>query len=112
MTTASEGGGGRGGGGTGEGGAGGGEQPGKPLLVFPTDYPIKVVGRREAGLRERIDAVVLRHVPEILEEHIRERPSGQGNFISITYRIVAQSREQVIALVGDLTKTEGVLMVL
>jgi hypothetical protein len=101
---------------TSEGGGGGsagdgGEQP-KPLLVFPTDYPIKVVGRREPGLRERIDAVVLRHVPEILEEHIRERPSGQGNFISITYRIVAQSREQVIALVGDLTKTEGVLMVI
>ncbi|MCU0760356.1 MAG: DUF493 domain-containing protein [Steroidobacteraceae bacterium] len=81
-------------------------------LVFPTDYPIKVVGRRDAALRARIDAVVLRHVPDLEEARIGERASGQGNFVSITYTIVARSREQVVALVTELAATEGVVMVI
>ena len=82
------------------------------VLVFPTDYPIKVVGRREAGLRARIDAVVQRHVPDLAAQRVSERSSGQGNFVSITYMIVARSREQVIALVTELSATEGVVMVI
>jgi len=81
-------------------------------LVFPTDYPIKVVGRREASLRPRIDAVVLRHAPHLTQERISERESNQGNFVSITYTIIARSREQVVALVTELSATEGVVMVI
>ena len=88
-----------------------GESASSPL-VFPTDYPIKVVGRSERGLRMRIDAVVMQHAPDLVPERISERASGAGNFISITYVIVAQSREQVTALVGALVATEGVLMVI
>jgi putative lipoic acid-binding regulatory protein len=82
------------------------------VLVFPTDYPIKVVGRQEAGLRARIDGVVRRHVPDLAAERVTERASGQGNFVSITYIIVARSREQVVALVTELSTTEGVMMVI
>jgi putative lipoic acid-binding regulatory protein len=82
------------------------------LLVFPTDYPIKVVGRKESGMRLRIDEVVLRHVPDLGPERVSERASGQGNFVSITYTIVARSREQVVGLVTELTATEGVMMVI
>ena len=82
------------------------------VLVFPTDYPIKVVGRHEAGLRPRIDEVVSRHVSDLVDERIKERASGQGNFVSITYTIVARSREQVVALVTELAATEGVMMVI
>jgi putative lipoic acid-binding regulatory protein len=82
------------------------------VLVFPTDYPIKVVGRKDAGLRSRIDAVVLRHVPDLPADRISERASGQGNFVSITYLVVARSREQVVALVTELSASEGVMMVI
>ncbi len=81
-------------------------------LVFPTDYPIKVVGRLDAALRPRIDDVVRRHVPDLATERIGERASGQGNYVSITYTIVARSREQVVALVQELSRTDGVLMVI
>ena len=81
-------------------------------LVFPTDYPIKVVGRRDGAFRARIDAVVQRHVPDLEPARIGERSSGQGNFVSITYTIVARSREQVVALVTELSTTEGVVMVI
>lgn len=81
-------------------------------LQFPTDYPIKVVGRSDPALRVRIDSVVLRHAPDTAAERISERASGAGNFVSITYVIVARNREQVVALVEELASSEGVVMVI
>ena len=83
-----------------------------PLLQFPVDYPIKVVGRRDAVTRERLDQIFRRHVPDLTADRISERESREGNFVSITYTIVARSREQVEALVGDVSSTAGVMMVL
>lgn len=85
---------------------------GQELLQFPTDYPIKVVGRPSAEFRARIHAVVLKHVPNVETDRISERLSENGNFLSISYTIVAESREQVVALAKDLTAAEGVLMVI
>lgn len=81
-------------------------------LQFPTDYPIKVVGRTERSFRSRIDAVVYSHTPELTEDRISERASGAGNFTSITYTIVARDRDHVTMLVTALVATEGVLMVI
>jgi putative lipoic acid-binding regulatory protein len=81
-------------------------------LTFPTDYPLKVVGRPGAGFRERIDAIVLQHAPTLTPERVSERASANGNFLSITYLLRAESRAQVEALVAELTACEGVLMLL
>ncbi len=88
------------------------EEAGGELLRFPTDYPIKVVGRPSPEFRARIHAVVLKHVPNVETDRITERLSENGNFLSISYMIVAESREQVVALARDLTSAEGVLMVI
>lgn len=85
---------------------------GEELLRFPTDYPIKVVGRPSAEFRARIHAVFLKHVPNVETDRISERLSENGNFLSISYTIVAESREQVVALARDLAAAEGVLMVI
>lgn len=88
------------------------ESPTESLLRFPTDYPIKVLGRRDSLSRVHIDALVRSHVPTLTPEQVAERESGGGNFVAITYSIVAESREQVTALVGALLKAEGVVMVI
>jgi hypothetical protein len=80
-----------------------------PLLEFPTDYPIKVIGRPSDEFRARVHAIVLRHAPLIEPERVTERLSENGNFLSISYRIRAESREQVEALATDLKSCEGVL---
>ena len=82
------------------------------LLKFPTDYPIKVMGRPSPEFRARIHAIVIKHVPNVETDRITERLSENGNFLSISYMLVAESREQVIALAKDLTAAEGVLMVI
>jgi uncharacterized protein len=80
-----------------------------PLLEFPTDYPIKVIGRPSDEFRARVHAIVLRHAPLIEPERVTERLSENGNFLSISYRIRAESREQVERLATDLKSCEGVL---
>lgn len=81
-------------------------------LQFPTDYPIKVVGRPSDEFRARVHAIMLRHAPTLDTDRVTERLSENGNFVSISYLIVAQSSEQVIALVNDLKACEGVLTIL
>lgn len=85
---------------------------GEELLTFPTEYPIKVVARRSESLRANIDAIVRQHVPELQESQITERESNKQHFISITYTIVAQSREQVVALANALQASKDVIMLI
>ncbi len=80
-----------------------------PLLEFPTDYPIKVIGRPSDEFRARVHAIVLHHAPQMEPERVTERLSENGNFLSISYRIWAESREQMEALAADLKSCPGVL---
>ena len=86
-------------------------QPPAPL-EFPTDYPLKVVGRPDNEFRARVHAIVLRHAPAIAAERVSERPSANGNYLSISYLLPAESRAQVEALVAELRSCDGVLMLL
>jgi uncharacterized protein len=86
-------------------------EPSGPLQ-FPTDYPLKVVGRRGEEFRARVHAIVLRHAPELPAERVSERLSANGNFLSISYLLPAESRAQVEGLVADLRSCDGVLMLL
>jgi len=81
-------------------------------LEFPTDYPLKVVGRPGDEFRARVHAIVLRHAGEPAAERVRERASANGNFLSISYLLRAESRAQVEALVAELRTCRGVLLLL
>jgi putative lipoic acid-binding regulatory protein len=89
-----------------------GEPPNEDLLKFPTPYPIKVVGRRSENLRANIDAIVRAHVPDLEDSQITERESTQQHFLSITYTINAQSREQIVALATALQASKDVIMLI
>lgn len=81
-------------------------------LEFPTDYPVKVVGLPGDEFRARVHAIVLRHAPALDAERVTERPSSNGKYVSITYRLHAESRAQVEALVAELKSCPGVMMLL
>jgi putative lipoic acid-binding regulatory protein len=84
----------------------------QPLLQFPTDYPIKVVGRTSATLRAQIDAIFSSHVPDLDPSRTTERLSANGNFQSISYTIHAVSAAQVTALATDLKACPDILLVI
>jgi hypothetical protein len=90
-----------------------GDGPATPqLLQFPTEYPIKVVGRTSDTLRARIDAIFAAHVPDLDGSRTTERFSGNGNFQSISYTFRAVSAAQVTALATDLKACPDVLIVI
>jgi putative lipoic acid-binding regulatory protein len=90
---------------------------GPTLQEFPSEFPIKVMGRREGAphdgdLRALTHAIVERHAGPIGEERIKTRTSADGNFLALTYTITAQSREQLDAIYRELTACKSVLMAL
>ena len=82
------------------------------LLTFPTEYPIKVVGRAGSLLRAEVDAIFQRHAPDIDASLTSERFSENGNYLSISYTIVARSEAQVTALAAELAAQPHVIMVI
>lgn len=81
-------------------------------LQFPVEFPIKVMGRGDGELRAVTRAIVERHTGVLADERIRTRTSGDGNFLALTYTILATSREQLDAIYRELSACELVLMAL
>jgi uncharacterized protein len=81
-------------------------------ISFPSDYPIKVVARSEVKLRAEVDAIFEKHLGTLPPGNPTERPSGQGNFIALTYVMRVERVEQLSALNSELQKLPGVLFVL
>ena len=82
------------------------------LEEFPSDFPIKVMGRRDGELRALTQAIIERHAGPQPESSIRTRTSADGNFLALTYMVHATSREQLDAIYRELTACKAVLMAL
>ncbi len=85
---------------------------GTTLQSFPSEFPIKVMGRRGSDLRALTQAIIERHAGPVLESSVRVRTSADGNFLAVTYVVLASSREQLDAIYRELTACQSVLMAL
>ncbi len=72
-------------------------------LTFPTDFPIKIMGRRVDHFAAEIVAVVRTHAPDFDPATLELRASSGGNYLSVTATVRATSREQLDALYRALT---------
>ncbi|HEV7631605.1 MAG TPA: DUF493 domain-containing protein [Steroidobacteraceae bacterium] len=81
-------------------------------ILFPSDYPIKVVARRSDDLRARLDAVFTAQFGAFTADRVTQRDSAQQNFVSYTYLMLVSNVEQLRTLHVELQQTEGVMMVL
>jgi putative lipoic acid-binding regulatory protein len=79
---------------------------------FPSDFPIKVMGRHDSDLRALTQTIIERHAGPQPESSIRTRTSTDGNFLALTYLVHATSREQLDAIYRELTACKSVLMAL
>jgi putative lipoic acid-binding regulatory protein len=82
------------------------------LQKFPSEFPIKVMGRRDSDLRALTQAIIERHAGPQPESSIRTRTSADGNFLAVTYLVHATSRDQLDAIYRALTACKSVLMAL
>jgi putative lipoic acid-binding regulatory protein len=83
-----------------------------PIQVFPSEFPIKVMGRHDSNLRELTQTIIERHAGPQPETSVRTRTSADGNFLAVTYTITASSREQLDNIYRELTACKSVLMAL
>ena len=83
-----------------------------PLLAFPCEFPIKIMGLTQKGFAQAVIEVVVRHAPDFDPATMEMRPSREGKYLSLTCTIRAVSREQLDALYRDLCDHPMVTMVL
>jgi uncharacterized protein len=81
-------------------------------LEFPTEFPIKIMGRRDDGFAQAIVEVVLQHAPDFDVSTLEMRSSKDANYLSLTATVRAVSREQLDALYRALTSHPMVKIVL
>jgi len=82
------------------------------LQEFPSEFPIKVMGRQGSELRTLTQAIIERHAGPIADASVKTRTSADGNFLALTYTVLATSREQLDAIYRELTACKTVLMAL
>lgn len=88
------------------------EPPPQSLLEFPTDFPIKIMGKAADGFAQAVLDVVLVHAPDFDAAGMEMRASSGGNYLALTCTIRATSREQLDALYRELTAHPMVKVVL
>ena len=81
------------------------------LLEFPVEFPIKAMGREQAAFRAAVLETVALHAEFNAASDVREQRSRNGNFVSITITVVAQSKTQLDTIYQALHDHELVMMV-
>jgi putative lipoic acid-binding regulatory protein len=88
------------------------DAPDESLLDFPCRFPIKMMGRHGSRFRQVAIELVETHTGKIPVGDIRESSSSNGNFLSITVTIDAQSQQQLDDIYRALSDHEEVLVAL
>lgn len=82
------------------------------LLAFPCDFPIKVMGKRQAAFAQTMVEIVKRHAPDFDPAGLEMRTSREGTYLSLTLTVRATSRAQLDGLYRELCDHPMVTMVL
>ncbi len=69
--------------------------PEESLIEYPSEFPIKVMGRTHPEFAQIMTQVVQEYDPDFDPGTVEMRPSSGGNYIGLTFRITAVSRQQL-----------------
>jgi putative lipoic acid-binding regulatory protein len=82
------------------------------LLEFPCEFPIKMMGHVSESFQKTAVVLVEKHVGKIDPQAIAVTPSRNGNYLSVTVTIIAESQQQLDNIYQDLTDHEHILVAL
>jgi putative lipoic acid-binding regulatory protein len=82
------------------------------LIDYPCDFPIKILGRTQAGFAQAVLAIVRAHAPDFDGATMEMKTSKRGKYLSVTCTIRATSRQQLDDLYRELCDHPMVVMVL
>lgn len=81
-------------------------------IEFPTEFPIKLMGRNTPDFPATARALVEKHAGAVGDDAVQLASSSNDRFVSVTVTINATSQEQLDAIYQDATDHEDVLMAL
>ena len=82
------------------------------LIEYPCDFPIKILGRTQAGFAQAVLEIVRLYAPDFDGATMEMRTSKKGKYLSVTCVIRAISRQQLDDLYRALCDHPMVVMVL
>lgn len=82
------------------------------LIEYPCDFPIKILGRTQAGFAQAVLDIVRAHAPDFDASTMEMKTSKQAKYLSVTCVIRATSRKQLDQLYRALCDHPMVVMVL
>ena len=82
------------------------------LIEYPCDFPLKIMGRTQAGFAQAVLSIVRAHAPDFDGSTMEMKTSKAGKYLSITCVIRATSRRQLDDLYQALCDHPMVVMVL
>jgi putative lipoic acid-binding regulatory protein len=86
--------------------------PEHSFIVYPSEFPIKVMGPHAEGFVDAIVQVARQFDPDFDHTTVETRPSKGGNYLGITITVTATSRPQLDELYRTLTAHPMVKIVL
>lgn len=69
--------------------------PEDSFIEYPSDFPIKVMGKTHPEFAQTLTELVLQFDPDLDPATIEMRPSKGGNYLSLTFTVRATSRQQL-----------------
>jgi putative lipoic acid-binding regulatory protein len=82
------------------------------LIEYPCSFPIKIMGKSQAGFAQAMMQIVMRHAPDFDPANMEMKSSKKGKYLSLTCIIQATSRTQLDDLYRELCDHSMVVMVL
>ncbi len=82
------------------------------LLKFPCTFPIKIMGRESPDFQSLARALVEKHTGSLPDDAVHAALSRNGNFVSVTVTVNAQSQQQLDDIYREVTSNDEVLMAL
>lgn len=82
------------------------------LLKFPTDFPIKILGKTQDNFAQTMLEIVQRHAPDYDGATMEMRSSRNATYLSLTVTVNAKSQKQLDDLYRELSGHKMVVMVL
>jgi uncharacterized protein len=86
------------------------KEPGEP--IYPCKFPIKVIGENTEELKEIVIKVMSSFGEVINSEAMSVKLSKNDKYLSITFTIVAKSREYIEQIYSELNAQKEVKMVM
>ncbi len=78
------------------------EENAEPLLVFPCEFPLKVVGINTPDFIDQILSIIKKYDPAFDPSKLKEKGSAKGNFLALSITVNMPSQKVLDSLYREL----------